>query len=51
MSHVCERGIMKKLHSLYPNVNIQTIEYDYDISKALRESRLMLGLSNVISRN
>ena len=44
VSHICERGIMRKLHNLYPNVNIQTIEYDYDTSKTLRESRLMLGL-------
>lgn len=44
VSHICERGIMRELHNLYPNVNIQTIEYDYDTSKTLRESRLMLGL-------
>lgn len=44
VSHICERGIMRELHNLYPSVNIQTIEYDYDTSKTLRESRLMLGL-------
>ncbi len=49
VSHVCERGIMKKLHNAYPNVNIQTIEYDYDTSKTLRESRLMLALSDVVA--
>lgn len=46
VSHVCERGIIKKLRQLYPGVNIQTIEYDYDSSDTLRESRIMLGLSN-----
>lgn len=45
VSHVCERGIMKKLHEKYPKINIQTIEYDYDQSRALRESRILLALS------
>ena len=44
VSHVCERGIMKKLHELYPNVNIHTVEYDYDSTCALRESRILLGI-------
>lgn len=48
VSHVCERGIMKKLHKAYPSVNIQTIEYDYDTSETLRESRLMLALSDIV---
>ncbi len=47
VSHVCERGIMKKLHRAYPQANIQTIEYDYDTSKTLRESRIMLALSDI----
>lgn len=41
-----ERGILKKLHERYPNVNIQTVEYDYDSARTLRESRIMLGISN-----
>ncbi len=45
VSHVCERGIMKKLHERYPKVNIQTVEYDYDSAHALRESRILLGIS------
>lgn len=48
VSHVCERGIMKNLHKVYPKANIQTIEYDYDTSKTLRESRIMLALSDVV---
>ena len=35
---------MKKLHELYPNVNIHTVEYDYDSTRALRESRILLGI-------
>lgn len=46
VSHVCERGILKKLAELYPDVNIQTVEYDYDSSKALLESRVLLGLGD-----
>lgn len=45
VSHVCERGIIKKLRQRYPGINIQTIEYDYDSSDTLRESRILLGLS------
>ena len=44
VSHVCERGILRGLHQRYPDVNIQTIEYDYDQSKTLRESRILLAL-------
>lgn len=47
VSHVCERGIMKKLHERYPHVNIQTVEYDYDSAHALRESRILLGINGV----
>lgn len=47
VSHVCERGIMKKLHERYPDVNIQTVEYDYDSSQTLRESRILLGISGI----
>lgn len=46
VSHVCIRGIMKKLHQEFPKVNIQSIEYDYDSSKTLRESRILMGLGN-----
>ncbi len=45
VSHVCERGIMKKLHERYPNINIQTVEYDYDSTLTLRESRILMGIS------
>ena len=51
VSHVCERGIMSRLNAAYPNVNIQTIEYDYDQSPALRESRILLGISNIHKRD
>ena len=45
VSHVAERGVLKKLRQLYPGANINTIEYDYEQSKALRESRIMLATS------
>lgn len=44
VSHVCERGILRSLKDKYRDVNIQTIEYDYDQSPTLRESRILLGL-------
>ena len=45
VSHVCERGILQSLHARFPEVSIQTIEYDYDQSKTLRESRILLAIS------
>lgn len=45
VSHVAERGVLKKLRQLYPHANINTIEYDYDQSKTLRESRILLATS------
>ena len=47
VSQVCERGILKRLKARYPHVNFQTVEYDYDSSDALRESRIMLGLAKL----
>lgn len=47
VSHVSERGIVKKLKNLYPDVNIQTIEYDYDSSDTLREGRILLGIGDL----
>ncbi len=44
VSHVGARGIMKRIRMLYPQVRIQAIEYDYDQSKAMRESRIQLAL-------
>ena len=44
VSHVSERGILKPLRRHYPGVNIQTIEYDYDSSDTLTESRILMGL-------
>ena len=38
---------MKRLKAKYPQVNFQTVEYDYDSSDALRESRIMLGLATL----
>lgn len=47
VSHVCIRGILKKLHAAFPGVSIQAVEYDYDSSKTLRESRILLGLGEL----
>lgn len=44
VSHVCERGILKNLKAKYKDVSIQTIEYDYDSSDTLRESRILMAL-------
>lgn len=44
VSHVCERGVLHRLKEKYKDINIQTVEYDYDQSPTLRESRILLGL-------
>lgn len=45
VSHVGGRGIIKKIKTLYPQVRIQSIEFDYEQSRALRESRILLAIS------
>jgi predicted nucleotide-binding protein (sugar kinase/HSP70/actin superfamily) len=44
VSHVGARGVIKKLKEKYPNAAIYSVEYDYDQSQTLRESRLMLAI-------
>ena len=41
------RGILQRLHARFPDVGIQAIEYDYDQSKTLRESRILLAISQM----
>lgn len=45
VSHVGGRGIIKELNKLLPNANVTSIEFDYDQSKTLRESRILLAIS------
>lgn len=45
VSHVCGKGIVKKMREIYPKAKLMTIEYDYDSAKTLRESRILLGIS------
>lgn len=44
VSHVGERGILKKLHDLYPDASIHSVEFDFEQSSTLRESRIMLAI-------
>lgn len=44
VSHVAERGVLKKIHELYPNAVVSSVEFDYEQSVALRESRIMLAI-------
>ncbi|MDO5126991.1 MAG: hypothetical protein Q4D54_04500 [Eubacteriales bacterium] len=45
VSHVGGRGVIKAIKDKYPDARITSIEYDYDQSKTLRESRLLLAIS------
>ena len=45
VSHVGERGIIKKLHTKYPNAKVSSVEFDIDQSKTLMESRILLAIS------
>ena len=45
VSHVGGRGIIKKVKELYPKVKISSVEYDYDQSKTLRESRILMAIN------
>lgn len=44
VSHVGGRGIIKKIKALHPEIKLQAIEYDYDQSAALLESRILMAL-------
>lgn len=45
VSHVGERGIIKELHTKYPNAKVSSVEFDIDQSKTLMESRILLAIS------
>ena len=44
VSHVGTRGVLRRLRELYPGAAVHAIEYDYDQSAAMRESRILLAL-------
>ena len=44
ISHVGGRGVLKALHERFPEAKITSIEYDYDQSDTLRESRVLLAI-------
>ena len=45
VSHVGSRGVLKRLNQKYPACRFTSIEYDYSGSKAMRQSRIMMGIS------
>ncbi len=45
VSHVGSRGVIRKLKTAYPDAHITSIEYDYYGSKAMRDSRILMGIS------
>lgn len=45
VSHVGGRGVIKAIKERYPYAKISSVEYDYDQSNTLRESRIMLAIS------
>ena len=44
VSHVGTRGILERIRDRYPGASVHSIEYDYDQSEAMRESRILLAL-------
>lgn len=44
VSHVGIRGTLKRLNQLYPTASVHSVEYDYEQSDVLRESRLLLAI-------
>lgn len=45
VSHVSGRGVIKKIHEQYPEAKVSSVEFDYDQSNTLRESRILLAIS------
>ncbi len=44
-NHICGKGVMKKIKSLYPNANIVAIDYDPSATKVNQENRIKLMLA------
>ena len=44
VSHVGTRGTLGRIRELYPGAGVHSIEYDYDQSETMRESRILLAL-------
>ena len=44
VSHVGARGTLRRIHELYPGAGVHSVEFDYDQSKAIRESRILLAI-------
>lgn len=44
-NHVCGRGMMRKIKSLYPEANLVAIDYDAGATKVNQENRLKLMLA------
>ena len=45
VSHIGGRGVIKYLNSHLDNAKVTSVEFDYDQSKTLRESRILLAIS------
>ena len=44
-NHICGKGVMKKIKSLYPDANIVAIDYDPSATKVNQENRIKLMLA------
>lgn len=44
VSHVSERGIIRKLKERYPDKSIVSLEYDYGTTPALQKSRILMAI-------
>ena len=44
-NHICGKGVMKKIKSLYPEANIVAIDYDPSATKVNQENRIKLMLA------
>ncbi len=49
VSHVATRGMLRNIHEFYPDANVQSIEFDYDQSEAMRESRILMVLQQTFT--
>ncbi|MCR5787420.1 MAG: 2-hydroxyacyl-CoA dehydratase [Acholeplasmatales bacterium] len=44
-NHICGKGVMKKIKSIYPDANIVAIDYDPSATKVNQENRIKLMLA------
>lgn len=50
-NHIVEKGIENKIRSLYPDINILSLDFDSSVSEVNITNRLLLFINNITTKN